>query len=190
AGQCGLRLLGDRAERGGIVHREIREDLAVELDAGLAAAVDELVVRQPMLARARVDARDPELTEGPLAHLPVAIGVDERPLDLLLRVPVMARLPAPVAVRLLEHLAALLLRVDRSLDSRHYLTPSIFFSADRSLRASCTPFRPRFRFPGLLFTRCPGGVVRCRRERRIFPLPVTENRFFAALRVFCFGISS
>ena len=44
----GLGLLGDRVERGRIADGEIREDLAVELDAGLAAAVDELVVRQPV----------------------------------------------------------------------------------------------------------------------------------------------
>ena len=55
-------------------------------------------------------------------------GVDERALDLLLRVPVVAVLPAPVPLRLLEDLAALLLRVDGSLDSRHYLTLSSCFS--------------------------------------------------------------
>src|SRR3954454_19471038 len=111
----GLRLLGDRAEGGRIADGEIREDLAVELDAGLAAAVDELVVRQPVRARGRVDAGDPEAPEGALLVLPVAIGVDERVLDLLLRVLVVGALAPPVPARLLEDLAALLLCVDGSL---------------------------------------------------------------------------
>src|SRR5262249_32817898 len=126
----GLGLLGNRGEGCGVVDREIREDLAVELDAGLAAAVHELVVRQPVRARRRVDPRDPELPEVALLHLPVAVGVDERPVDLLLRVPVVGALPAPVALRLLENLAPLLLRMERPLDARHFLTPlSILRSA-------------------------------------------------------------
>src|ERR1700716_2868243 len=100
---------------------QIPEDLAAQLDAGLAAAVDELVVRQPVLPGSRVDARDPELAEGALLDLAVTVGVDERTLDLLLRIPVVAVLPAPVALRLLEDRTALFLRVDCSLDSRHYL---------------------------------------------------------------------
>ena len=42
-------LLGDRAERGRVADREIGEDLAVELDVRLAAAGDELVVREAVL---------------------------------------------------------------------------------------------------------------------------------------------
>src|SRR5436305_4596297 len=48
--------------------------------------------------------------------------------------------------------------------------------------------RTRLRFPDLLFTRWPGGVVRIRRRRSSLPVPVTLNRFFAELCVFCFGI--
>jgi len=63
--------------------------------------MDELVVRQPVGPGGGIDARDPELAERPLLDLAVAIGVDERALDLLLRVAVVAVLPAPVALRLL-----------------------------------------------------------------------------------------
>src|SRR5439155_25995600 len=104
--------LGDRAERGRVADGKVREHLAVELDTGLAATVDELVVRQAVLAGSRVDPGDPEPPERPLLDLPVAVGVDERTLDLLLRVGVMVVLAPPVALRLAEDLAPLLLCVD------------------------------------------------------------------------------
>src|SRR5205807_3334660 len=115
----GLRLLGDRAERGRVADREVGEYLPVELDPGLRAAVHELVVREAVRAGRRVDPGDPELPELALPHLPVAVGVDERVLDLLLGVTVVGAFTPPVALRLLEDLAALLVRVDGSLDPRH-----------------------------------------------------------------------
>src|SRR5206468_1989688 len=119
----GLRLLGDRAERGGIAHGEVGEHLAIELDVRLPQARDELVVREPLLPRRRVDPDDPEAPEVALPVLPVAVGVDERVLDLLLRALVGLALEPPVALRLLEDLAPLLARVNRSLDARHLLPP-------------------------------------------------------------------
>jgi len=79
--------------------------------------------------RAAALMHDPEAAERALLVLPVAVGVDERVLDLLLGVPVVAVLPAPVPLGLLEDLAALLLCVDGTLDSGHrYFTLSSFFS--------------------------------------------------------------
>src|SRR5207244_10822190 len=95
----------------------------VERDPGLAAAGDELVVREPVRPRSRVDAHDPEPAERPLPVLPVSIRVDERVLDLLLGVLVGGLLDPPVALRLLENLAPLLACVDRALHSRHGLPP-------------------------------------------------------------------
>src|SRR5207253_8483222 len=103
-------LRGDGAERGGIADREVGEHLPVELDAGLRAPVDELVVRQAVRTGGGVDAGDPEAPERPLLDLAVAIGVDERALDLLLRIAVVGVVEPPVPLRLLEDLAALLLR--------------------------------------------------------------------------------
>src|SRR5436190_16728961 len=120
----GLRRLGGRAERDGVADGEVGEHLAIELDPGLRAPVHELIVREPVRARRRVDPRDPELPELALPHLPVAIGVDERVLDLLLRVAVVRALAAPVALGLLENLAALLVRGDGTLDAGHGATPS------------------------------------------------------------------
>src|SRR5207342_3004743 len=102
-----------------IENGKIGQDLAVELDPGLVQARDELVVRQPVGAGGCVDADDPELAERALLVLAVAVGVDERVLDLLLRVAVAPALEAPVALRLAENLAALLARVNRSLDPWH-----------------------------------------------------------------------
>src|SRR5437762_705072 len=84
----GLRLRGDGAERGRVADREVGEHLPVELDAGLRAAVHELVVREPVAARGRVDPGDPEAPEVTLPDLAVAVGVDERAVDLLLGVAV------------------------------------------------------------------------------------------------------
>src|SRR5262249_58228021 len=76
-----------------------------------------------VLAGGRVDADDPELPERPLLGLAVAVGVDERVLDLLLGVAVALALEPPVALRLLEDLAPLLARVNGSLDAWHASLP-------------------------------------------------------------------
>ena len=138
--------------------------------------------------RGRVDAGDPEPPERALLRLPVAVGVDERVLDLLLRVPVAAALEAPVALGLLEDLAPLLARVDRSLDSRHrYFTPSSFLTARTSLSATgLSLLKLRLRFGDL----CSSRWLFIARRRRSFPAPVSLNRFFAPLCRFCFGIVS
>src|SRR5262249_3967772 len=117
----GLRLLGELAERLGVAHGQVGENLAVEFDVPGLEARDELVVREAVRTCARVDADDPEATELALLVLAIAVRVDERVLDLLLRVRVVRALEAPVALRLLENLAALLARVDGTLDAGHRL---------------------------------------------------------------------
>src|SRR4029077_11132704 len=121
-----LRPLRELTERVRVRHGQIGEDLAVELDLRLLQPGDHLVVREPVLPRAGVDAHDPEPAERALLRLPVAVGVDERVLDLLLRIPVARVLHHPVALRLLGDLAALLTCVDGSFDARHQCNPSIF----------------------------------------------------------------
>src|SRR5919202_1964945 len=125
----GLGLLRDRAERGRVAYGEVGEHLPVELDVRLPAAGDELVVREAVRARARVDALDPQAAEDALAVLAVPVRVDERVLDLLLRVAVRGLLQPPVAFRLLEDLAALLARVDGTLQARHPRISSSFITA-------------------------------------------------------------
>src|SRR6266536_4578315 len=120
----GLRLLGDRAERLRIVYGELRQHLAVERDLGLAKAGHELGVRELVLPRGGVDADDPQPPERPLLVLAVTVGVVERMLDLFLRVAVRGLLQPPVALRLAENLAALLARVNGTLDAWHSPIPS------------------------------------------------------------------
>src|SRR5262249_40773061 len=129
-----LRLLGDGGERRRVADCEIRERLAVELDACRVDAGDEAVVGEPVRPSRGVDPDDPELPERPLLRLPVAIGVDERVLDLLLRVAVVGVLEPPVPLRLLEHLAALLARMNRPLDAWHLLHPQELLDPRRVCR--------------------------------------------------------
>src|SRR5450756_2688120 len=103
----------------GVAHGELGEDLAVELDLSQLQTVHELVVREAVLAGPCVDADDPQLAELTLAHATVAVGVLAAALHLLLGAFVAGVLGGAVALRLLEHLAALLARVDATFDTRH-----------------------------------------------------------------------
>src|SRR5882672_11826762 len=73
--ESGLCLLRDRAERRSVVHRDVREHLAVDFDAGLVQAVDDAAVGEPVQARRGVDARDPQCAELTLVLPPVAVRV-------------------------------------------------------------------------------------------------------------------
>src|SRR6476659_5981584 len=125
-GKRGLGCLGERSERLRVGDREVREHLAVELDLGLAQSVHELVVGEPVLAGAGVDADDPEPAEVALARAAVAIGVGERLQHLLLRLAVGVLLDAAIALRGLEHLAAFLLGVDAEFHACHRRAPIAF----------------------------------------------------------------
>src|SRR5262249_33010517 len=185
-----LRLLGERPECLRVADGELGEHLAIQLDVGLLHPGDELVVREAVGARARVDPHDPEPAERPLLRLAVAVRVGQRVVALLLGVAIGALLQPPVALRLGENLAALLARVDGTLDAGHQRqSPSIFFKVFRSLGATGLSCRTRFLFAGFLLTRWPGGDVRLSRRRKIFPAALTLNRFFTPLWVFVLGIS-
>jgi hypothetical protein len=80
----GGRLIGKRLETRRILHRELGQHLAVDLDPGLVEAVDKSAVGQPVLARGRVDALDPERAERALLTLAVAVLILQRLLDRLL----------------------------------------------------------------------------------------------------------
>src|SRR5690349_20498928 len=55
SGQLGFDLLHDAAKGSRIVHRQIGQDLAVDLDLSLLQAIGELAVRQTASAGAGVD---------------------------------------------------------------------------------------------------------------------------------------
>src|SRR5690606_22186230 len=106
-------------ERGRLVDREIGEDPAIHLDPGKTETLDEPVVRDAVLARRGVDPLDPQAAEVALAGAAVAVCVDERVGDLLLRLAVQARTLPAVAGRALEDDPALLVGVDGPLHSCH-----------------------------------------------------------------------
>src|ERR687897_2585943 len=70
--------LNELRERRGVVHGEVGERLAVQLDAGALKPVDQLRVREPVLARARADPGDPQPAELALAVTAVAVRVPPR----------------------------------------------------------------------------------------------------------------
>jgi hypothetical protein len=57
------------------VHRDVGHDLAVQFDPGQLHAVHEFAVGQAFDADSRVDALDPQATEGALLNLAVAISI-------------------------------------------------------------------------------------------------------------------
>src|SRR5262249_49051415 len=107
------------AESLGIAHREIGEDLAVEVAAGFFQSRDEAIVREPVHPRSGVDAQDPQTAEVALARLAVACGVAEGLVHRLLGHAVGVALGPPVAGGELENFLALLSFLAAALDTRH-----------------------------------------------------------------------
>src|SRR5262249_59839989 len=111
---------GDRRPEGsGVVHGEVGEDLAVDVDASRLETGDEARVRDVVLPAGGVDPHDPESPDLALARPPVAIGVAERAHDLLIGLAEPTALCARVSGRLVEHRASVLLALDGALHPRH-----------------------------------------------------------------------
>src|SRR5882757_3120617 len=117
-----LGQLDQRAEGGRIAHRELGEDLAVDLHLGQAQALDETVVGDPVGAGGGVDPGDPQLPEVALASPAVPVGVVQRVEHLLLRLAVQPGALAAVAASQLQGRPTLLLGVDRPLHACHCLS--------------------------------------------------------------------
>src|SRR2546425_5535458 len=114
-----LRDLRQLRERDRVTHRQVGQDLAVDLDAGPAQPVHEPAVGQLVQPRGRIDAGNPQPPEIALLAPAVAVGVLLRPLDALLgRLPQLAA-PAPVALGELHDLVLALQAGDVAFDARH-----------------------------------------------------------------------
>src|SRR6266481_3067862 len=61
--------------------RQLREHLAIDLDASLLQTVHQAAVRDAVLARERIDTRDPQRSELALFLLAIAIGIGEALLE-------------------------------------------------------------------------------------------------------------
>src|SRR5262249_19844760 len=112
----------ERGERRRVVHGQVREDLPIDLHALRLQPIDEPRIRQAVRADGRVDPRDPEAPELTLAVAAIPVRVHPGVTDLLLRDPVTDPPTARVPLGGGEHLAALLLRVDRSFHPGHDVT--------------------------------------------------------------------
>src|SRR5690606_17341751 len=80
----GLGDLDERGERGLVVHGQLGQHAAVDLDLRDLQALDEPVVGHPVGAGRGVDPLDPQATEVTLAGATVTVAVDQRVGDLLL----------------------------------------------------------------------------------------------------------
>src|SRR4051812_1789899 len=92
----------DRLEGLALVHRDVGEDLAVQLDAGELEPVHEAAVGHPLGAHGGVDPLDPERPERALLHLSVAISVLAGLLDRLAGDPDGVLAAAVIALRLIQ----------------------------------------------------------------------------------------
>src|SRR5207247_3224393 len=109
--------------RRSVAHRQVGEELAVDLDVGALEARDERAVREPVDASRGVDARDPQPAEIALAIAPVLVGEVARALQGLERG--LEEFPPPGIVALggLEHLAAASPTRDGGLCAWHARVP-------------------------------------------------------------------
>ncbi len=119
----GFGLLDDRLECGRLADRQIRQHLAVDLEPGFAEAVDEPAIGETEGAHRRVEALDPERTEGALAPLAVAEGVLVGLLHRLLGDADGILAPAVKALGGLEDLLVLGVAGDAAFDACHGWSP-------------------------------------------------------------------
>src|SRR5574343_440483 len=73
--QLGLDLLHDAAEGSLVVHCEVGQHLAVDLDGSLLQAVGELAVGQTQFTHTGVDTGNPEAAEHALLGTAVTVGI-------------------------------------------------------------------------------------------------------------------
>src|SRR5215471_1591934 len=118
-----LRNLHQPCKGAAVAHRQVGEHFAVDLHTGLAEPEHEPVVRQPALASGRVDPRDPEPPEVPLALAPVAERVGQRVQDRLVRGPEQQLPRIAEALGPLQDRLVLAMGDDASLDSSHETRP-------------------------------------------------------------------
>ena len=73
--QLGLDLLHDAGKSRLVMHSDIGQHFAVDLDGSLLQAIGELAVGQATFTRSGVDTGNPQLTEHPLAGTTVTVGI-------------------------------------------------------------------------------------------------------------------
>src|SRR5580700_7193738 len=127
--QSGLRLPDQRGESGCVVHGEIGEHLAIQLDAGLLQAVDQLRVRDAVDLRGGVDAHNPDGAVLPLLALAAAVGKLQPALDSFLRCLVQLGFGEEVAARPFQDFLAAVIAFCPTFYARHRNSPLVTGSA-------------------------------------------------------------
>src|SRR5262249_34973476 len=122
----GFSGLGELRERRRIGDRQLRQHLAIEVDAGLLEGGHELRVREPHLAARSVDAYDPERARLALLLLSAPVGGGPRAQNRLGRRLVELAPPTEVALRLLEDLLAPSARLRSTLCPWHSAAPLLW----------------------------------------------------------------
>src|SRR5215470_10091508 len=117
--QGGFGLLDDGLKGRRLGNGEVRQDLAIDHEPGLAEAVDKSAVIEPKRPHRGVEALNPERPEGALAALAVAIGVLVGLLDRLLGDADRVLATAEIAFRGLEDFLVLGVSGDTTLDAGH-----------------------------------------------------------------------
>lgn len=113
-------LFGDAGKNLRVLGGELGENFAVELDAGLFQLIDEGAVGfVAVLAECGVEPDDPELAEIGLLVAPVGEGVSARAHERFMRVALLLRADAAVALGSFQNILAALLRHHSSFDSCH-----------------------------------------------------------------------
>src|SRR5690606_8250005 len=90
--------LDELRERLRVTNRQVRQDLAVDLDPGLLEPVHEARVAHVVQPGRSVDPRDPQPPELTLALLPVTVRIDPPALNRVLRDPPQLRASPPVSL--------------------------------------------------------------------------------------------
>src|SRR4051812_11643575 len=122
------RLLGlaDQLREGRrLLAGQVREHLAVDLDAGLLDAVHELRVGETVLTHAGIDALDPQAAEIALLGAAVAIRILQALLDLFDRDPVIGAGAADIALGHVDDFLVTGVRSDAPLGACHVCCSSL-----------------------------------------------------------------
>src|SRR6266516_2210283 len=125
----GLSCLGEAREGRRAGDRELGQALAVEGDAGVFQAVDQLSVGHAVLAGGGVDPDDPEAAEIAFLPAPADEGVFERRVDRLFRGAVQLTLVGVVSLRQPEQFLPFGAPNISPFYARHLSTPSYQQSA-------------------------------------------------------------
>src|SRR5580658_1593861 len=121
----GLGLLHQRAESRAIGGGHIRQNLAIQIDAGLLQTVDELAVGDIGGAASGSDANNPQRAEIALLAAAADKAIAQSLLDGLLRGPIQFALGEKIARRSGQRLVAVVPAFGPAFYSRHVFTPRL-----------------------------------------------------------------